>query len=104
MSAPKFTPWKVGGRVGATAREGLVGLYAIDRAEPNKYQGPGVGYAHSLADAKLAAAAPELYAALEMLVRFHESEPQPGLSSWHEWLTRSLDQARSALGKAAPHA
>jgi len=49
---------------------------------------------------RLIAAAPELYAALEMLVRFHESEPQPGLSSWHEWLTRSLEQARSALGKA----
>lgn len=92
MSAPKFTPWKVGGRVGATAREGLVGLYAIDRAEPNKYQGPGVGYAHSLADAKLAAAAPELYAALERLLAgyasaFDESDPY-------------VVNARSALGKA----
>lgn len=92
MSAPKFTPWKVVGRVGATAREGLVGLYAIDRAEPNKYQGTGVGYAHSLADAKLAAAAPELYAALERLLAgyasaFDESDPY-------------VVNARSALGKA----
>lgn len=85
MSAPKFTPWKVGGRVGSTAREGLVGLYAIDRAEPNKYQGHGVGYAQSLSDAKLAAAAPELYAALDDMVHGRDG---------------AIERARAALGKA----
>ncbi len=98
MSAPKFTPWKVGGRVGATAREGLVGLYAIDRAEPNKYQGPGVGYAHSLADAKLAAAAPELYAALQACEAWMVEH---GVDRQHEaFIPPCLAQARSALGKA----
>ncbi len=108
MSAPKFTPWKVGGRVGATAREGLVGLYAIDRAEPNKYQGPGVGYAHSLADAKLAAAAPELYAALErclpLLVQlgdFIGNGPiNPNDPNSIGERCDAIDAARSALGKA----
>lgn len=100
MTAPKFTPWKVGGRVGSTAREGLVGLYAIDREKPNKYQGNAVAYAHSLDDARLAAAAPELYAALRDIVELHDRGHIEGLSNHTEGETGTLRKARAALAKA----
>lgn len=104
MTAPKFTPWKVGGRVGSTARDGLVGLYAIDREKPNKYQGNAVAYAPSLDNARMCAAAPELYAALERLLEDvpamtaqYVTSLHPG--AWDRYLA-AREQARAAIGKA----
>ena len=100
MSAPKFTPgpWNLdAGRCIVTSS----GTFYLGYGSHPKSGNPEFrNFVELDNNARLIAAAPELYAALEMLVRFHESEPQPGLSSWHEWLARSLEQARSALGKA----
>lgn len=99
MSAPKFTQgWWVGvnGHDADMIEDSGEWAPVIDGTHDD---GGVVAWVHP-AHASKVAAAPELYEALEMLVRFHESEPQPGLSSWHEWLARSLEQARSALGKA----
>lgn len=109
MTAPKFTPWKVGGRVGSTAREGLVGLYAIDREKPNKYQGNAVAYAHSLDDARVCAAAPDLYAALEATLYWtafaHDAQcrVKEGVEYCDCLIARDWHSARAALGKAGPH-
>lgn len=95
MSAPKFSPgpWTIGSpncRLDGVRERGVhAGDYVI--ADLNADAGPE---AQQAADARLIAAAPELYAALRVMV------DKAVRQNWNDNYPEQLAQARAALAKA----
>lgn len=98
MTAPKFTPgpWsEVSAQIRAASGSVVCEVFSQPADAGKRY-----GYGVSDANAALIAAAPELYAALERLVEYHERvvcHPDA-----RNAVARDFALARAALGKAVP--